>query len=140
MLQQAVEEVLLLGHEAEEPGLDRPEAQALLGLGAALLGGELEGEDAGEEVAGVAGLERHAARRRALWQEIRPHSAPSTRIDTDIDAIVPMLRMYSTCTGETLRRIDWLRSRGSAPSTRPRAGSGPDRTPASGMIRRRLRR
>ena len=34
------------------------------------------------------------------------------RIDTDIDAIVPMLRIYSTCTGETLRNVEALRSRG----------------------------
>lgn len=57
-----------------------------------------------------------------LWQEISPHSAPSTRIEIDIEAAVPMLRMYSTWTGETLRRTDWLRSRG-APVEGVRAGT-----------------
>ena len=37
---------------------------------------------------------------------------PSTRMETDMDAIVPMLRMYSTWTGETERSTDWLRSSG----------------------------
>ena len=38
-----------------------------------------------------------------LWQEIRPHSSPSIRMEIDMDAPVPMLRMYSRCTGETWR-------------------------------------
>ena len=32
-----------------------------------------------------------------------PHSRPPRRIDTDIEAAVSMLRMYSRWTGETLR-------------------------------------
>jgi hypothetical protein len=39
-----------------------------------------------------------------LWQEISPQSSPSRRIEIDMEAMVPMLRMYSRWTGETLRR------------------------------------
>ena len=46
----------------------------------------------------------------AWWQANRPQSRPSTTIDIDIDAATPMLRRYSRCTGETLRRACWLRS------------------------------
>ena len=46
----------------------------------------------------------------SLWQEIRPQSRPSASTDTDIDAAVPMFRMYSTCTGDTERSIEKPRS------------------------------
>ncbi len=46
------------------------------------------------------------------WQEIRPQSSPSTRIEIDIEAGVPMLAMYSTWTGETLRSVAKPRSSG----------------------------
>ncbi|MNV35332.1 hypothetical protein D3C71_1267780 [compost metagenome] len=49
-----------------------------------------------------------------LWQEIRPHSSPSHSTETDIDAPVPMLRMYCRCTGETLRSMAGPRSVGGA--------------------------
>ncbi len=46
----------------------------------------------------------------AWWQETRPQSRPSTRMETDMEAAVPMFFMYSTWTGETLRSTDALRS------------------------------
>ena len=48
----------------------------------------------------------------AWWHEIRPHSRPPRRSETDIEAGVPMLRMYSRWTGETLRSAAKLRSSG----------------------------
>src|SRR3954449_4611279 len=53
-----------------------------------------------------------------LWQEISPHSSPSWSSETDMEAAVPMLRMYSRWTGETLRR-----------TAKPRSG----RRPVSGL-------
>ncbi len=46
------------------------------------------------------------------WQEISPQSSPRTTMETDMEAWVPMLRMYCRCTGETLRRAAKLRSSG----------------------------
>ena len=76
-----------------------------------------------EMLAGDARLERHVPRARALWHEIRPQSLPLTTIDTDMDAGVPMLRMYSRCTGETLRSTAKLRSSG-RPARGCRRGTG----------------
>jgi len=44
------------------------------------------------------------------WQEISPQSRPRTTIDTDIEASVPMLRMYSRWIGDTLRNCACDRS------------------------------
>ena len=46
------------------------------------------------------------------WQAIRPHRRPPLTIEIDIDAARPMFFRYSMCTGETLRRMCWLRSSG----------------------------
>ena len=59
-----------------------------------------------------------------LWQEIRPHSSPSRRIEIDMEASVPMLRMYSRWTGDTLRSTESLRSSGVGARA---TGSGPAR-------------
>src|ERR1700733_5114459 len=39
----------------------------------------------------------------AWWPLIRPHNLPSQMMEIDIDDCVPMLRIYSRWTGETLR-------------------------------------
>ncbi len=49
------------------------------------------------------------------WQAIRPQSLPSTSTETDMVAAVPMLRMYSRCTGDTDRSTERPRSRPSEP-------------------------
>jgi len=59
-----------------------------------------------------------------LWQDTRPHSLPSITMDTDMDASVPMLRMYSRCTGETLRNWACDRSMPEGASVRSSLRSG----------------
>ena len=110
-------------HAGEQAALDPLQRHAPAGLvRALLLGGDLEREDLAEEVAGGPDLERHGAAASLLWQEIRPQSSPSRRIEIDIEAAVPMLRMYSRWTGETLRRTAKLRSSG-RPVSGLRAGT-----------------
>jgi hypothetical protein len=45
-------------------------------------------------------------------------------MDTDIDARVPMLRMYSRCTGDTLRSAEYVRSSACGPRTPSRKAMG----------------
>lgn len=62
----------------------------------------------------------------AWWQEIRPQSRPSTTTETDMEAAVPMLRMYSRWIGDTLRSVESDRSIGVPVigSTSGRIGTG----------------
>ena len=41
-----------------------------------------------------------------MWQAMRPHRRLPRTIDTDIDAVTPMLRRYSRWIGETLRNMN----------------------------------
>ena len=59
-------------------------------------------------------MAKDTCRGSAWWQEIRPHSRSPSMTEIDMEAGVPMLRMYSRCTGDTLRSTEKLRSRGSA--------------------------
>ena len=61
-------------------------------------------QDLAQLLAGGALVEARARRASAWWQEINPHSRPLTISDTDIEARVPMLRMYCRWIGETLRK------------------------------------
>ena len=55
---------------------------------------------------------KSTGRGRSWWQDTSPHSRPSTTMDSDMEARVPMFRMYCRCTGDTLRRAAKLMSSG----------------------------
>ena len=55
---------------------------------------------------------RYGTVRGSAWCPlIKPHSSPSTMMEMLMEDIVPMLRMYSKCTGETERSTAIDRSR-----------------------------
>ncbi len=55
-------------------------------------------------------VSKASCRGERWWHETSPHSRPPMTMDTDMEAQVSMLRMYSRCTGDTLRRKAWDRS------------------------------
>jgi hypothetical protein len=55
---------------------------------------------------------------------MRPHSRSSRSSEIDIDARTPMFCRYSTWMGETLRSVEYVRSRGCPVAGRSTGSSG----------------
>ena len=106
-------EVLVTGHASQQLDQHGTANHAFLDRARTLLQGNLQRQDLAHELAGRAHVVGQAARLHRMARH-QPHNWPSWTSETDIDAPVPMLRMYCRCTGDTLRSTARLRSVGGA--------------------------
>ena len=83
---------------------------------------DLQRQQPAQVLAGRAGLERQVRAARGRGRRSGPTAGRATTMDTDIEASVPMLRMYSRCTGETLRSAREATGRARAASGAPVGG------------------